>query len=102
MGGEGLSGKGVGVRWLWPGSDGEFMPTKKSWALPELRFNHQPVFTYRGFHMVGDLRDKKLFTEWMARNFINIHRWAATPQEKRRGLYSLASSHNVVLPQALF
>ena len=92
----------LGVRWLWPGPEGEFMPAKKTWSLPELKFNYQPPFAYRGFHLCGDWRDVELFREWMARNFINIHRHAAPPQEKRRGFYSMWSSHNVVLPESLF
>ena len=92
----------LGVRWLWPGPDGEFMPAKKSWSLPELKFNHKPAFAYRGFHLCGDWRNVDLFREWMGRNFINIHRHAASPQDKRRGFYSMWSSHNVVLPEALF
>lgn len=92
----------LGVRWLWPGPDGEFMPAKKSWSLPELKFNHEPAFAYRGFHLCGDWRDVDLFREWMGRNFINIYRHAAPPPEKRRGFYSMWSSHNAVLPDALF
>lgn len=92
----------LGVRWLWPGADGEFMPAKGSWSLPELKFNHRPAFAYRGFHLCGDWRDVELFREWMGRNFINIYRHAAPLKEKRRGFYSMWSSHNVVLPAALF
>jgi len=92
----------LGVRWLWPGPDGEFMPAKKSWSLPELKFNHQPALAYRGFHLCGDWRDVEIFRQWMGRNFINLHRHAASPQEKRRGFYSMWSSHNVALPGSLF
>jgi hypothetical protein len=92
----------LGVRWLWPGPDGEFMPAKKNWRLPELKFNHEPAFAYRGFHLCGDWRDVDLFREWMGRNFVNIYRHAAPPAEKRRGFYSMWSSHNAVLPEALF
>jgi len=92
----------LGVRWLWPGADGEFIPVKKSWELPELKFNYKPVFAYRGFHLCGDWRDVDLFREWTARNFINIYRHAAPPQEKRRGFYSMWSSHNVTLSEKLY
>lgn len=92
----------LGVRWLWPGPGGEFMPVKKSWSLPDLKYNYQPAFAYRGFHLCGDWRDVDLFREWMGRNFINTYRHAAPPEEKRRGFYSMWSSHNVVLPQSLF
>jgi len=91
----------LGVRWLWPGPEGEFMPARKSWSLPELKYSYRPAFAYRGFHLCGDWRDVDIFREWMARNFINIHRHAASTQDKRRGFHSMWSSHNVVLPSAL-
>ncbi len=92
----------LGVRWLWPGPEGEFMPARKSWTLPDLKYTYQPAFAYRGFHLCGDWRDVDIFREWMARNFINIHRHAASAKEKRRGFYSMWSSHNVALPAVLF
>jgi len=47
----------LGVRWLWPGPDGEFMPAKESWSLPNLEYHYKPAFAYRGFHLCGDWRD---------------------------------------------
>jgi len=94
----------LGVRWLWPGPDGEFMPAKSSWDLPGLAFNHKPAIPYRGFHLCGDFYrgpEAELFREWMGRNFINIYRHAAPLKEKRRGFYSMWSSHNVSLPATL-
>lgn len=44
----------LGVRWLWPGPEGEFMPARKSWTLPDLKYTYQPAFAYRGFHLCGD------------------------------------------------
>lgn len=95
----------LGVRWLWPGPDGAFMPRRDSWGLPELAYGRLPVIPYRGFHLCGDYYrepDAERFREWMARNFINVYRHAAPPREKRRGFYSMWSSHNVRLPPALF
>jgi hypothetical protein len=95
----------LGVRWLWPGADGEFIPVKTSWSLPELKFNHRPGFQYRGFHLCGDYYlgpDSEVFREWMARNFINTYRHAAPEKEKRRGFYSMSSSHSISLPKPLF
>ncbi|MCM8768316.1 MAG: DUF4838 domain-containing protein [Candidatus Omnitrophica bacterium] len=94
--------KELGVRWLWPGPDGEFVPKKKRYLLPELRFGYQPGFLYRGFHLCGDWREAQSFKEWMARNFINIYRHASSPSEKKYGFYSLWSSHNARLAQSLF
>lgn len=87
----------LGVRWLWPGPSGEFIPAKANWTLPTLAFNHRPAFTYRGFHLCGAWRDHQIFRQWMARNFINIHRHAAKAEEKRLGFHSMWSSHNVRL-----
>lgn len=84
----------LGVRWLWPGPDGEFIPTRRSWTLPDLAINHTPAFRFRGFHLCGDWRDHVIFREWMSRNFINIHRHAASVEEKRMGFHSMWSSHN--------
>lgn len=89
----------LGVRWLWPGPDGEFMPARERWDLPELAYRHLPGFAYRGFHLCGDWRDHQAFRVWMARNFINIHRHAASATEKRLGFYSMWSSHNAALDE---
>ncbi len=89
----------LGVRWLWPGPDGEFMPARERWDLPELAYRHLPGFAYRGFHICGDWRDHQAFRVWMARNFINVHRHAASEAEKRLGFYSMWSSHNAALDE---
>ncbi len=95
----------LGVRWLWPGPDGEFIPAKDTWTLPDLHFTRTPAIPYRGFHLCGNYYggpESELFREWMGRNFINIYRHAAPLAEKRRGFYSMWSSHNAGLPADLF
>lgn len=87
----------LGVRWLWPGESGEFMPTRTQYSLPNIDVNHTPGYQYRGFHLCGDWRDHQLFRIWMGRNFINIHRHAAPEHEKRLGFHSMWSSHNAHL-----
>ena len=87
----------LGVRWLWPGPSGEFIPRMARWTLPALAFNHTPAIPYRGFHLCGDWRDHQSFRKWMARNFINIHRHAARRGEEGLGFYSMWSSHNARL-----
>lgn len=89
----------LGVRWLWPGPDGEFITARDSWVLPEISYRHLPGFAYRGFHLCGDWRDHQAFRVWMARNFINIHRHAASEAEKRMGFFSMWSSHNAALSE---
>ncbi len=89
--------RALGVRWLWPGDSGEFMPGHRRWTLPDLDFRHVPGYAYRGFHLCGDWRDHQSFRIWMGRNFINIHRHAASSHEKRLGFHSMYSSHNAHL-----
>lgn len=87
----------LGVRWLWPGDSGEFMPQREKWELPNLAYTHAPGYAYRGFHLCGDWRDHENFRIWMGRNFINIHRHSASAHEKRLGFHSMYSQHNAHL-----
>ena len=91
----------LGVRWLWPGSDGEFMPEKKAWELPLLDYTYRPALKYRGFHLCGHWRDSNQFMTWMARNFINIHRHG-NDRWQHFGFYNFRSAHNVKLPKTMF
>ncbi len=63
----------LGVRWLWPGDDGEFMPQMSSIAADNLSHNQVPGFKYRGFHICGNRWDSDL-QQWMLRNRMNIQR----------------------------
>lgn len=92
----------LGVRWLWPGESGEFMPQRRTWTLPDIGYMHTPGYAYRGFHLCGDWRDHQNFRIWMGRNFINIHRHAASVSERRLGFHSMYSSHNAHLPAAKY
>lgn len=57
----------LGVRWLWPGKTGEFIPSGKIVAAPEINIFSKPAFTARGFRgrygVEGGI--------WMARNKLN-------------------------------
>ncbi|NLF22904.1 MAG: DUF4838 domain-containing protein [Lentisphaerae bacterium] len=87
----------LGVRWLWPGESGTFMPPRAQWTLPQLAQTHTPGYPFRGFHLCGDWRDHQAFRRWMARNFVNVHRHAAPVAEQRLGFHSMYSSHNAHL-----
>ena len=59
----------LGVRWVRPGEDGEFMPSLSTYEVPEnLDWRHTPSIRYRGFHCCGDWYDRENFVIWMARN----------------------------------
>lgn len=94
----------LGVRWLWPGADGEFMPKRASWRIPaKLDYRHTPSLEYRGFHLCGDWYKVDDFRTWMARNFVNVHRHGGHFQQDKRGLFHhMWSSHNVHLPKSMF
>lgn len=94
----------LGVRWLWPGKDGEFMPKKASWNLPDLAYHHTPSFAYRGFHLTGDRKapgQAAEFLQWEARNRLNYYMHTASPKEKRMGFYSVMGGHGIRLPADL-
>lgn len=96
----------LGIRWLWPGDDGEFMPKKTTWNLPNISRTYKPQLKYRGYHTTGDFDPKRswgIFYPWMARNFANIHRhgFANRPQEDI-GIYMMFSSHDAYIPNSYF
>ncbi len=96
----------LGVRWLWPGEDGEFIPERRNWVLPELALNRTGAFLYRGFHLVFNHVDPA-FETWMTRNFVNIMRSEpenrhVIPDRRKQGIHIMFSGHNVRLPSALF
>lgn len=90
------------VRWLWPGDAGEFMPARAQYALPEIDYKHVPGYTFRGLHRCTAWKDHPEFLPWMARNFVNIHRDAAPESQKRLGIYSMYSHHNVFVGSKYF
>ncbi len=94
--------KELGVRWLWPGESGEFMPYRESYQIPEkLDIRHIPSIKYRGFHMCGDWYKVNEFREWMSRNFINIHRHAFNFRDEFR-FVRMWADHNIRLNRDLF
>ncbi len=94
--------KELGVRWLWPGKDGEFMPQKSAYQVPEkLDIRHLPSIKYRGYHTCGQWYKIHEFREWMARNFINIHRHGLHAAGDSRFIH-MWSDHNVRLDKSLF
>ncbi len=93
--------KELGVRWFWPGTDGEFIQKKQSWNLSELNYSFQPPIKYRGFHLCGSWRDVDNFRVWMARNFINIHRHGDS-RYNALGFYNMHSSHSANLPKSVY
>lgn len=61
----------LGVRWFWPGEDGEFIRKRSEYSLPRLSNNDKPQFRFRDMSICVSGPHKP--TEiWMARNFVNM------------------------------
>lgn len=58
----------LGVRWLWPGKEGEFIPRKNRYNLPVLFYAYTPPFRYRSMLNTLGNQDAEI---WAARNFMN-------------------------------
>ena len=96
----------LGVRWAFAGKNGEFVPQKAQFTLPELNIYEVAKFKYRGFHVCGSHYNKEMET-WMSRNKINImrsdpigkHKWRRAWNDSRiaKGLHMMFSTHNVVI-----
>ncbi len=96
----------LGVRWMFAGKNGEFVPAKNRFELPELDIYEAATFKYRGFHLCGIHYDKDMET-WMSRNKINIMRsdpvgtskWRRAWNDERiaKGLHMMFSTHNVAI-----
>jgi len=98
-----------GVRWLWAGSDGEFLPCQKKLNVEGVKLDWRAPIKYRGFHFCGVWGGIDRETEtWMSRHKLNILRsdQGMKPegiQERRvRGMHIMFSNHNVTLPPELF
>ncbi len=62
--------KELGVRWFWPGDDGEYMPSMDEYKLPLLAINDQPAFSIREFFICHEKRN--ISTQiWLGRNLLN-------------------------------
>ncbi len=98
----------IGVRWLWPGEDGERMPdySKETFVISkDLNFRHTPKINYRGLHTCGDWFRIHDFRLWMSRNFVNVHRHgggSANSAQTAQPFIRLHSTHNIYLPGALY
>lgn len=93
----------LGARWLWPGEDGEFLPKRTTWSLPEIHRSFEPPIRYRGFHMCGDWYRVDDFHLWMSRNLLNSHRHGNHRfPDRERGFYRIYSNHNVFPPKENF
>lgn len=88
--------KQLGVRWLWPGDDGEFITPLKKYTVPAgLAVNFTPAFKIRA--MSPCHWHRHVPTEiWMARNFLNGDSRTLAIRDKT-GAVRLGGGHRVVV-----
>ena len=90
----------LGVRWFWPGDDGEFIRKKNSYPLPQLSFNYKPPFRFREMTPCG-LHYHVPTEIWLARNFMNGGSRTLSVREKA-GFYRLDGGHWVSIGKREF
>ena len=93
--------KELGVRWLWGGESGEFMPQRSVYAVPEnLALHHKPALALRELNPcgLGRLEEHELF---LVRNFNNAAARTPSLQEKT-GSIVLQRNHWVFPDPKLF
>ena len=88
--------KQLGVRWLWPGDDGEFIIPQKKYSIPaKLAINFTPGFKIRA--MSPCHWHRHVPTEiWMARNFLNGDSRTTSIRDKA-GFIRTGGGHRVVV-----
>ena len=91
--------KQLGVRWLWPGDDGEFITPLKKYTIPaDLAINFTPSFRIRAISPCHWHRHVP--TEiWMARNFLNGDSRTAAIRDKT-GAIRTGGGHRVIVYNA--
>ena len=93
--------KELGVRWLWGGESGEFMPERTTYVIPgDLALHHRPVLTLRELNPcgLGRLEEHELF---LVRNFNNAAARTPALQEKTSSIV-LQRNHWVFPDPKLF
>lgn len=89
----------LGVRWYWPGDDGEFITKRQSYTLPgALKYNYTPPFKIRAFSPCHWHRHVP--TEiWLARNFLNGDSRTLSIRDKA-GFIRITGGHRVTVYNA--
>ena len=84
----------LGVRWIGPGDEAEFIPKRTSWEVPvKPEWRHTPSVKYRGFNCTGRGRyQRPEYFAWLARNFVSYLRPGVDRPELRcLGFYNFLS-----------
>ena len=86
----------LGVRWFWPGDDGEFITPLTTYVIPaNLAYNFTPSFKIRAMSPCHWHRHSPPEI-WMARNFLNGDSRTHSIRDKA-GFYSISGGHRIVV-----
>ncbi|MGN6418276.1 MAG: DUF4838 domain-containing protein [Pseudobacter sp.] len=96
----------LGVRWLWPGETGEFIPKQTTVSINSLRIFHAPQLPIRTLALVNsNASDYAINDTWMARNRMNVISIAEGETDtttikirKQKGFLGRIAGHNIKLP----
>ena len=94
----------LGARWFWPGSTGEYLPSRRTIAVEQLDVRQTPSLEVRSLSINDPHYDLETLT-WMARNRMNLHN-LQNPKGtdhrvlamKMRGFQVAIDGHNATLP----
>lgn len=91
----------LGVRWFWPGEEGEFIPELASYTIPaKLAYNFQPAFPIRAMSPCGWHRHIPT-EQWLGRNFLNGD--SRTVSFRNKGSFiRINGGHQIALSRKLF
>jgi hypothetical protein len=64
----------IGVRWFFPGTAGEYVPTIAQLELSDIQLEVQPGFEYRSFNLTSPLWTDVDASIWARRNRVNVIR----------------------------
>lgn len=100
----------VGMRWFFPGEDGEYCPDKPDLRIDSVSEVQNPAFKRRDVRLESRTRDSETIDtwDWIARNRMQVRLQRGTThlheEQRKRGAYDRAGGHVLVtmVPTALF
>lgn len=98
----------LGVRWYWPGEDGEYLPEGPLPDLQHLDIRHIPSLKYRYYSLTRARNGYQKDTDiWLARNRVNMVNIASSASQelieerKTRGFLTRIAGHNIKIPTSV-
>ncbi|QEC43636.1 DUF4838 domain-containing protein [Pseudobacter ginsenosidimutans] len=99
----------LGVRWLWPGVSGEFIPVRSSVTVGSLAIFHTPKLPIRTLALTNQIATDYADNDaWMARNRMNVVGFkegdtdtVTMKSRKQKGFLARIAGHNIKLDTAV-